>query len=167
MQQRQGRQASPIVLELRRVTRQARLAPEIERAAARHRKARKLDEAVAVIDAADPNNLTPRQRENVVRAASIIAARLGVGTTARAHRAVDPHDYVAPDVREVSLVFGMERCLKLLREWADDDDLDDVVAPRVSTTLVSMSSFQPNLAGCSASDTRRTSTCSSPESGST
>lgn len=106
----------------------ARLAPEIERAAARHRKARRLQEAVAVIDAADPNNLTPRQRENVVRASSIIAARLGVGTTARVHRAVDAHDYVAPDVRDVGLIFGMERFLELLREWADHEDLDDVVA---------------------------------------
>lgn len=105
----------------------ARLAPEIERVASRHRKARKLEEAVAIVDAADADHLTPTRRQELVRAVSLIAARLGV-TNSRVHPAVSPHDCVPPDVRDVGGAFGHERFYDLLTEWADENDVNDVVA---------------------------------------
>lgn len=117
---------SPVIGMLREEARNR--APQIDKAAERYRRATRLTKAVAVIEAAEPGEVTEQQHAQVVRAAAIVAAHLGLSPDVRVHSAVHPHDYVPPEVTEAGTIFGTERFRELLAEWAEYNALDEVVA---------------------------------------
>ena len=105
-------------------------APKVERAAERHRKATKLTQAAAIIEAADPALVTKAQLAQLTKATAVISAHLGLGHDVQVHPSVHPHDFVYPEVTEAGSIFGTERMKQLIDEWGEynDDLLDEVVA---------------------------------------
>lgn len=117
---------SPVIAVLREDA--TKCAPQIDKAAEKYRKGTRLTKAVAVIEAAEPGEVTQQQHAQLVRAVAVVTAHLGLDPDVRVHSSVDPHDYVPPEVTEAGTIFGNERFRELLAEWAKYNDLDEVAA---------------------------------------